>query len=393
MRRGEGKALREVIESIAFERDLRWAFANNFLVKPHGLTVKIPHLDLNKVKTTAGDFNDDALAEVMEAASDEVIRVILKYAAGRRPIIFAPSVHAADMWAQLLTEAGFATETLVGVTKGRERDAITERFRSGETRAVTTVAVLTEGADFPWCDCVIIGRPTKSQNLYVQMTGRCERLSPETGKTDALVLDLVGTTRVMKLVTLSSLDAGTSEKIIDETGEEETDDEPQPVPVPQPKPVRLGSLSMIEIDLLGDKGTDVRWAATDDGVPFFRVPASARSKDVVVFLWPLLDGTYQPGWVYMNTSGGSWITPRSLELEAARDLACDFATERGVSLPSRHDGWYRSPKPPSQAQLDFATRLGIVADEKATKGTLSDKLDIAQVTKRLRPNTDPTRKG
>lgn len=41
-------------------------------------------------------------------------------------------------------------------------------------------------------DCVLLVRPTRSKNLFLQMIGRGLRLSPETGKESCLVLDLVG---------------------------------------------------------------------------------------------------------------------------------------------------------------------------------------------------------
>lgn len=46
-------------------------------------------------------------------------------------------------------------------------------------------------ADFPSIDCILLLRPTKSQTLFLQMLGRGLRLSPETGKQDCLVIDMV----------------------------------------------------------------------------------------------------------------------------------------------------------------------------------------------------------
>jgi ATP-dependent helicase IRC3 len=44
----------------------------------------------------------------------------------------------------------------------------------------------------PNIDCVLLARPTRSRNLFSQMIGRGLRLSPQTGKTDCLILDMVG---------------------------------------------------------------------------------------------------------------------------------------------------------------------------------------------------------
>lgn len=50
-------------------------------------------------------------------------------------------------------------------------------------------------ADFPEIDCVLLARPTRSQNLFLQMLGRGLRLSPASGKRDCLLIDMIAFTR------------------------------------------------------------------------------------------------------------------------------------------------------------------------------------------------------
>ena len=50
-------------------------------------------------------------------------------------------------------------------------------------------------ADFPEIDCVLLSRPTRSQNLFLQMLGRGLRLSPASGKRDCLLIDMIAFTR------------------------------------------------------------------------------------------------------------------------------------------------------------------------------------------------------
>lgn len=80
-----------------------------------------------------------------------------------------------------------------------ERDATLDAFRQGTFPVLVncgtyeqrlTIAILTEGADVPPIDCVLLLRPTKSKNLFSQMIGRGMRLSE--GKKDCLILDVVG---------------------------------------------------------------------------------------------------------------------------------------------------------------------------------------------------------
>jgi ATP-dependent helicase IRC3 len=75
----------------------------------------------------------------------------------------------------------------------KERKQLLEDFKQGHYRVLVNCAILTEGFDLPQIDAVLLARPTRSRNLFSQMIGRGLRLSPQTGKKDCLILDLVGT--------------------------------------------------------------------------------------------------------------------------------------------------------------------------------------------------------
>lgn len=385
LRREDGKALRDMIDSVAFERNLRWAIGEAYLVRPKGITVKIPELDLGKVKTTAGDFQQTDLAEVMEAETPEIVKAILMHAKDRRPIIFAASVLAAHDIAQLLTESGMAAEAVTGAMSYDDRQPIYSRFRSGETRALVTVQVLTEGADFPMCDAVVIARPTQSQNLYSQMVGRALRLWED--KDDALVLDLVGTSRVLKLVTLTNLDAGTHSRKVDTEGndlppedDEDWGEDSLAGITDKPKNRRLGPIDTIGIDLLGPDETGILWLGTVKGVPF----VAPQEADWIVFLWETTAGHYRVGTMSKaGEKGGGWLDGgKEMPLEIAKDVAEDYVIDSGYAFPLRTASW-RKYQPASEAQLRFARNLGIIGAENMTKARLSDEITIALVSRRL----------
>src|SRR5690606_30779504 len=132
-------------------------------------------------------------------------------------------------------------------------------FRNGRLRALTTVGVLTEGADFPMCDCVVLARPTKSTNLYSQMVGRALRLWP--GKTDALVLDLTG--QGQQIIRLTDLAAGVGPVDGAESGR-------APAPPgggrPREEPRRTGAVTVREFELL-PRGA-AKYDRTDGGYLF-----------------------------------------------------------------------------------------------------------------------------
>lgn len=378
LRRQDGKPLRELIQSIAFERNLRWALGEGYLVKPRGITVKIPDLDLGKVKTTAGDFQNRDLAEVMEAETPEIVKAVLQHTADRRPIVFAASVQAAYDIAEMLSARGIRAYAVTGAMGYNERQVKYDMYRTGEIQALVTVMVLTEGADFPMCDAVVIARPTQSQNLYSQMVGRALRLWP--GKTDALVVDLVGTARVLKLVTVANLDAGVVPKVVDPDGNElppDDDDLAEPV-LPTARQRRLGPIDTIGIDLLGPDETDILWLATVKGVPF----VCPQESGFTWFLWQTDNEHYRVG--KMRVKGrpdGGWIT-EPLPLTVAVAAAEDDILNDGYGMPKRSASWRRY-QPASEAQLRFARSLGIDSPELMTRARLSDEISIAIVSRLL----------
>lgn len=384
--------LGDVIQKISYEKDIRWAIKKGFLVQPRGLTVRIKGLDaLNDVRSVAGDFHQGELAEVMEACTQYVVDAIKLHAADRRPIIFAASVDAAHHIADALTDADYPAVAVTGAMTYEDRLPVYESFRDGTARALVTVQVLTEGADFPMCDTVVLARPTRSRNLYSQMVGRALRLYPN--KDDALVLDLAGSTRAMKLVSLTALDTGAETREVDEFG-----DELELAPLDDALPgdgaeldlkvVRQGPVDMVSIDLLA--GSDLVWMETVGGVPFLPL----MQDNQVVFVWPE-DGIMPPrgqaetvkwaiGQMGIRTRRGGWVTasgrypteePDYTDLATALENAEVWIVETDQQLPERKASWRRN-QPPSDAQLKFAKSLGIVNCADMTKARLSDEISI-----------------
>ena len=167
MSRSDSEQLGKVWSTVAFERDISWAIDNGYLITPRSLTVHVPELKgLGNVKTVAGDFNSKQLAEVMEASVESTVDAIQRHAKDRNMIVFAASVNHAEELAAALTIEGIPAGVVVGSSSREVREDTYFRFNSGELQALITVMVLTEGADFPRCDCVVMARPTRSQVLF-----------------------------------------------------------------------------------------------------------------------------------------------------------------------------------------------------------------------------------
>jgi DNA repair protein RadD len=114
----------------------------------------------------------------------------LKYTPGKRAVAFCASVAHAQEVAAAFNRRGIRAECIEGSTAPEVRQAALERLASGETKIITNVFVLTEGADIPAIECVLLARGCSVWAAWMQMIGRGLRPSPDTGKTRCTVLDL-----------------------------------------------------------------------------------------------------------------------------------------------------------------------------------------------------------
>lgn len=353
--------LGDLFQNIAFERDLTWAIDEGYLCRPRGLTVHTGQLDaLSSVRTIAGDYDKKQLGEIMEAAADCVTHAVLNYARDRRSIIFAATVAAAENMAAMLTEQGHPTGVITGSMSYEARRPAYEAFRDGRLRALTTVGVLTEGADFPMCDCVVLARPTKSTNLYSQMVGRALRLWP--GKTDALVLDLTG--QGQQVVCLTDLAAGVETVDVDESGREHR---PTGGVRPREEPKRTGAVTVREFELLPRAAA--KYDRTDGGYLF----VDTYHDRIALFLVKVADG-WRVGRV--NTSNGRWrLADQALPFDQADKVVKTLAEMEFGGLRPRSRNTDRA----SDRQVAFALRLGIVDAETMTVAELGRRISAALV--------------
>jgi superfamily II DNA or RNA helicase len=190
-------ALRRVWSEVVFERDVVWAIQHGFLLAPHGVTVTLPDLDVDSLHTGDGEISDDEAAAAMlhETTLNATVAAVVERTVGLSTIVFGASMEHCRQLAGALVALGVTAEVVVGPTSVSERRGIYRRFHNGQTRVLVTVDVLTEGADFPRCEAVVLARPTRSQSRLVQCVGR--GLRPHTFadgrvKERALVVDLVG---------------------------------------------------------------------------------------------------------------------------------------------------------------------------------------------------------
>jgi superfamily II DNA or RNA helicase len=113
-----------------------------------------------------------------------------KHADNLPALAFCTSVAHAHHVADRFRAAGISALALDGGTHKDIRRRAVADFKVGAIKVITQCEIATEGWDLPGVHCGIFLRPTQSLGLWIQMTGRCSRVSP--GKTHAILLDHTG---------------------------------------------------------------------------------------------------------------------------------------------------------------------------------------------------------
>ena len=196
-----------LLNEICYEARLKDMIAQGYL-SPLVSRAGHAEADLSSVHTRAGEFVNDELASAMDReelvdASCAEIAILTKER--RSVLVFCTSVeHCKHVAEALARHTGMECAVVTGDTPSAQRAEIIARFKGEHVPAdlfgtpkpplkyLCNVGVLTTGFDAPNTDCVVLMRPTQSPGLLLQMAGRGLRLSPETGKTNCLVLDYGG---------------------------------------------------------------------------------------------------------------------------------------------------------------------------------------------------------
>ncbi|KAI0695173.1 P-loop containing nucleoside triphosphate hydrolase protein [Cytidiella melzeri] len=195
--RHDGLALGSVFERIVYHRDFLEMIKDQWLCNVRFTSIRA-NIDLSNVTVNSrtGDFNATSIAQVVNTASINklVVQTWLDRAVKRRStLIFCVNVaHVRDL-TTTFREAGVDARYLHAGTLAGERKALIADFKAGVFPVLVNCAILTEGADIPNIDCVVVAKPTRSRNIFAQMIGRGMRLSPDTGKEDCHIIDFVDT--------------------------------------------------------------------------------------------------------------------------------------------------------------------------------------------------------
>lgn len=193
--RADGKGLGAHADGFADEMvegpSTQWLIDNGYLSR-FRYVAPASDLDVSGLAVTAsGDLNSKALrARVVEShLVGDSVQHYLKFAPGKRAIVFATDVETAHEMAAAFTAAGVEAVALSGETDAGERDRQLDRFENGELPVLVNVDLFDEGFDVPAVEVVVLARPTESLAKFLQMVGRGLRVME--GKDEAVVIDPV----------------------------------------------------------------------------------------------------------------------------------------------------------------------------------------------------------
>lgn len=286
-----------VFQKHVYEYPLTDALEDGWLVPIVGHTVQTD-TDLSGVSTSHGDFSEGQLEKAVTnaARTNLAINAWKQVAEQRQTLVFCAGVehahHAAGMWQQ----AGYTAAAIDGTTEKDARRNHLSDFKSGKLQVLCNCGVFTEGTDLPTCSAVVHLRPTKSWNLYVQMTGRGTRTLPgvvndemtaeerrqciaTSFKPDCVVIDLVDITKDQDLCSAPSIldlpanmdlqgqSVLATKKMLDEF--EEVRDQ---VIGECPRTYQELAVRLSQVALLRESGakTKTEWGAIDNGFRFLK---------------------------------------------------------------------------------------------------------------------------
>jgi superfamily II DNA or RNA helicase len=222
--RADGKGLAEVFSEVTYQMGILDAIKQGWLVNLRGYKITTDQ-SLDGVHTRAGDFATDELANAVNNAqrNELVVKHWLEKAQGRTTLVFCVDIAHAQAMAQTFKSYNISAEAVWGDDPKRSEKL--DELRNGKLVVICNCAVLTEGFDAWQISAIVMARPTKSQLLYVQCTGRGTRIpdginnllearadNTPIQKEDCILLDVVDATTKHSLITVPKL-FGMSERM------------------------------------------------------------------------------------------------------------------------------------------------------------------------------------
>jgi len=366
LERGDGQGLGSIWQNVAFTRDTSWGVRHGYLVQPVGYRLEIDPADLGGGDrsivdrwTTASDTLDKQLIDSM--APEKIVEEWIRLAKDRPTVAFMPLVRSAMALVDAFEDAGIAAGVIWGAMPDTDRVATLQAYERGNIQVICNAMVLTEGWDSPRTKCVIVGRPTKSRALFVQMAGRGLRPMPGIPHEDQDCIVLCVADSTTDLCTIADL----SDKPLDRkaTGALTAMEDAWDIGAALEQEARhwTGKVDAKQFDPLVVRSSKV-WRTTKNGTYFLPI---SKDQDYIFVVGTSIYSYRSP------QASGRWATGRATrlhkdlpDLELALSIAEDDAQERGGDLgkllADKNRAWRKER--PSEQMLALAERLGLSSE-------------------------------
>lgn len=161
---------------------------NGHLVMPK---VFVPEkaMSIDKVKKTAGDFNNNQLfvANNHYEIYQGILSIWEELGKGKSTLGFAINRTHAAVLTETFNRAGYPSAYADAETPQNERLKLIQALEKKEITCLFNVNIFSVGVDIPPIECGLMARPTSSLPLWIQQVGRM--LRPYPGKKLATIID------------------------------------------------------------------------------------------------------------------------------------------------------------------------------------------------------------
>ena len=212
-KRMDGLNLSNIFEEHVFERGIYFGVKEGYLAKPEAYKIQT-EINIDDVHKSRGDFQINELSDKVNTLirNNFVVNKYKEICNGEQAVAYCVDIqHACDL-RDVFRDHGFTCETIVSDKKiTTDRKGILKDFNDGKIQILTNVEVLTTGWDCIDVGCILHARPTMSETLYIQITGR--GLRPKTnaffekfGHRNCFILDFVDNCGKHSLINSASLE-------------------------------------------------------------------------------------------------------------------------------------------------------------------------------------------
>lgn len=424
LERGDGASLGEVWQNVAFTRDISWGVRKGYLVQPIGHRLEI--------EPTGGAWNSepgvqdvqliDALAPekivekwielavpLCEECRDAVDslddpRFLPAYCEKpdcatndkskiRQTVAFMPLVRSAEALRNAFMAAGVPAAVVHGTMPASQRRDVLSRYESGAIQVLVNAMVLTRGWDSPPTKCVIVGRPTKSRALFVQMAGRGLRPVPgiPVEEQDCILITVAdATTDLCTVADLSDRPLPRKAQGALTAMEDEWD-----IGKELADPTRLwtGQVDAKQFDPLVSRSSKV-WRTTKHGTPFLPISKNGEYVFVVgtsVFVRTTLTNVSDLSRKVMVQRLHKDLPDLEMAMQVAEDEAQERGGDLGKLLADKGRAWRKAvPSAEMQGraqQLGLSKELIAIMESRAggKAGKVSDLIAATLATRALEP--------